>query len=87
MALLITDVEGYYESRTFYAPTYLLTSEKSKQDTRTTIFWEPLVTTNANGKATVSFFNADPKTKIKISVQGLSNKGIPVAATTEYSVK
>ncbi len=87
MALLITDVDGYYESRTFYAPTYFLSTEKKKQDVRTTIFWDPQIVTDANGKATVTFFNADPKTKIKLSVQGLSNKGVPIASTTEYMVK
>jgi uncharacterized protein YfaS (alpha-2-macroglobulin family) len=85
--LLITDVDGYYESRTFYSPTYHTDKERNRKDARTTIFWEPQVTTNAEGKATVSYYNADPKTRIKVSVQGITNKGTPVSAGTEYWVK
>jgi hypothetical protein len=87
MALIITDVPGYYEARTFYAPTYLLTRERLKPDLRTTIFWEPEIVTDENGQATVTYYNADPKTKIRVSVEGLSVKGVPVAATTHYEVK
>ena len=87
MALLITEIDGYYESRTFYAPTYLLSSEKKKPDLRTTIFWEPQFITDQNGKATISYFNADPKTSIKVCVQGITNNGMPVQANTKYSVK
>ena len=87
MALLITDVNGYYEARTFYAPTYLLSRERAKPDVRTTIFWEPEIVTDENGKATVTFYNADPKTTIRIGVEGLSSKGVPVSAVTKYDIK
>ena len=79
------DVNGYYNARTFYAPNYEYSS--SKTDQRTTIHWEPMITTDANGQATVSFYNADPKTKIRVVVEGLSTKGVPVSAVTNYSVK
>jgi hypothetical protein len=87
LALLITDIDGYYEARTFYAPTYLLESEKKKADPRTTIFWEPNIVTDANGKAKITFYNADPKTTIRVNVQGISTKGMLMAATANYQVK
>jgi hypothetical protein len=87
LALLMTEIDGYYEARTFYAPTYLLESEKKKTDARTTIFWEPNITTDVNGKARITFYNADPKTTIRVNVQGISNRGMLIAASSDYLVK
>lgn len=85
---IVTEVAGYYQARIFYSPNYENeATEKTKPDERTTIHWEPLITTDENGKASVSFFNADPKTKIRIEVQGLTDKGVPVAAAIKYEVK
>jgi uncharacterized protein YfaS (alpha-2-macroglobulin family) len=79
-------VDGYYETKTFYAPTYLLANERLKKDVRTTIFWEPTITTNQQGEATLSFYNADPASTIKISAQGIAEKGLFTGGTT-YNVK
>ena len=87
LALLNTEMDGYYEARTFYAPTYLLESEKKNNDVRTTIFWEPTIVTDANGKAKITFYNADPTSKIRINVQGISKRGILIAAVADYLVK
>ena len=87
MALLMTDVNGYYESRTFYSPSYDIDKERVRKDARTTIFWEPEVTTDKDGQTTISYFNADPKTRVKVSVQGLSSQGSPISASAEYWVK
>jgi hypothetical protein len=79
-------VDGYYEARTFYKPVYNA-GNQGKVDERTTILWEPNVVTDANGNATLSFFNADPKNSIRVVVQGVTDKGIPVFSTTTYTVK
>ncbi|MBW4890772.1 hypothetical protein KXQ82_13660 [Mucilaginibacter sp. HMF5004] len=79
------DMDGYYNARAFYEPKYLQAS--TKPDMRTTIHWEPNITTNAGGEATVSYYNADPKSKIRVIVQGVTDKGVPVAATAGYVVK
>ena len=81
-----TDITGYYEARSFYSPNYQ-SPEKSKPDERTTIYWAPNITTNKNGEAAMSFYNADPATTIKVDVQGLTDKGIPIAAVAGYEVK
>jgi hypothetical protein len=80
------DVTGYYESRMFYAPNYAK-DDSTREDKRITIHWEPFIKTNANGKALVTFYNADPKGKIKIDVQGITPNGVPIVAKTEYEVK
>jgi hypothetical protein len=81
----MADVVGYTRARVFYAPRY--TAPDAKPDYRTTIHWEPNITTDAKGEATVSFYNADPKSKISIVVQGITDKGVPVVATANYTVK
>ncbi|HEY4788935.1 MAG TPA: carboxypeptidase-like regulatory domain-containing protein, partial [Bacteroidales bacterium] len=81
-------IDGYYQARVFYAPKYTAPRrEGEKPDLRTTIYWNNNVTTDDNGEATVSFSNADKPTKIKVSTQGMTSKGIPVSGTTSYEVK
>ena len=87
MAMIVTDVTGYYNARTFYAPVHISPTEDSKPDVRTTSHWEPMLTTDENGKATVSYYNAEPATGIRVTVEGLSDKGVPVVGTTQYNVK
>ncbi len=86
LAVISTEIRGYYEARNFYAPSHAVPNEDSQPDVRTTLFWEPYLVTDADGKATVSFYNADPVTTIGIDVQGLTEKGIPVAAVGKYKV-
>lgn len=85
-AIISTEITGYYQARVFYSPNYQ-NLDNTKPDVRTTIHWDPLITTDANGKATVNFYNADPKTKIRVDVQGVTEKGIPVVAEIKYDVK
>jgi hypothetical protein len=81
------EVDGYYQARTFYKPVYEGTTDKNKPDARTTIHWEPNIFTDANGEATMTFYNADPKTKVRVVVEGLTEKGVPLAGGTAYTVK
>jgi hypothetical protein len=83
---IFTEITGYYPARIFYSPNYE-NLDASRPDLRTTIHWEPLIKTDENGKATVNFYNADPETKVRIDVQGITDKGIPLVAQTKYDVK
>ena len=87
MAMIETDVTGYYDARVFYAPVHSPNEGLTKPDMRTTIHWEPMLVTDENGKATVSFYNAEPQTSVRVTVEGLSDKGVPLAGTTQYMVK
>ncbi|MCX6254689.1 MAG: hypothetical protein NTV31_09475 [Bacteroidia bacterium] len=81
-------VYGYYQARTFYTPRYdVKKPEYEKPDLRTTIHWEPNVVTDEDGNATISFFNADSKTIIKVDVEGIAEPGIPLAGKTSFDVK
>lgn len=84
--ILNATLPGYYQARAFYIPNY---EDKTglKKDLRTTIFWAPLLKTNAQGIATVSFLNADPKATINIQTEGLSNQGVPIVGSAKYQVQ
>ncbi|MGC4104306.1 hypothetical protein [Ferruginibacter sp.] len=82
---IMTEVNGYYQAKVFYAPNYAV--DKDAADERTTIHWAPLITTDENGKASVSFYNADPKTTVRIDVQGVSSKGATIVAEKKYAVQ
>jgi hypothetical protein len=79
---------GYYEAKNFYSPVYPeTTGSQSKPDLRTTIYWNPIITTNENGECTATFYNSDKKTKIRFSIEGLTDNGTPLSITNSYQVK
>lgn len=80
-------IAGYYPTKEFYAPKYDVDiPENLRPDFRSTIFWSPKIKTDANGKASVTFFNTDATTKVDINLEGISSTGIPIVAKTTYSV-
>lgn len=78
-------IEGYYKARTFYAPKYI--TPNNQPDLRTTIYWEPNITTDQNGEATIIYYNADPATAVNVAVEGITPDGKPVTGTANYWVK
>jgi hypothetical protein len=62
------------------------TSEE--KETRTTIYWNPNVFTDKDGKATFTFFTDDVTGEFKIILQGVSLHGLlPVYSTASFMVK
>jgi hypothetical protein len=76
---------GYTEPRTFFKPLYDTPAKNT--DVRTTIHWEPAMTTNERGEAVITFYNADPATKIRIVAEGIAQNGAPLAGSAVYEVK
>ncbi len=75
---LIAKLPGYAPVREFYAPRYdVKKPEHVRPDYRTTLFWAPMIQTNAQGKATVSFFTSDAKTDLRIRAEGITPTGTP----------
>lgn len=78
---------GYYPTKEFYAPKYDVSlPEHIRPDYRSTIFWSPKIKTDANGKASITFFNTDATTKVNITLEGISSGGIPIVVKNTYSV-
>jgi len=68
--------KGFYKAREFYAPRYDAGQPANNlPDQRSTIFWKPDVTTDADGNASFNFFNADGVGTYRVEVQGIDSKG------------
>ncbi len=66
----------YYRARAFYSPKYEDKQQPSERsDFRSTVYWNPMVTTNKDGKASLSFYNSDDITQFRVSVEGFGNEG------------
>ena len=56
-------------------------------DLRTTLFWEPDIRLQSDKSLSVKYFNADNSSKIRVTVEGITNTGIPITARTEYEIR
>lgn len=76
---LLAKLPGYAPVREFYAPRYDTpkTDVGVDLDYRATLYWSPLIQTNADGKATLSFFTSDAKTTIRLQAEGITASGVP----------
>ena len=66
---------GYCLPIEFYSPQYPDNSIKTLPDYRTTLYWNPKVETDANGKATVRFYASDISKRYLVTLEGVSNDG------------
>ena len=75
---LLAKLPGYAPVREFYAPQYdVKKPEHVRPDYRATLYWSPMIQTDATGKATVSFFTSDAKTNIRLRAEGITTGGMP----------
>ena len=83
-----TKISGYNEPRIFFSPKHHATLESDyKPDLRTTLLWEPNIKVENNKDIILNYYNADISSTVKVIVEGITTRGIPVTATTEYEVK
>lgn len=67
--------KGFNAVRQFYSPRYDHPADSKVLDNRTTIYWNPYVNTDANGKATLDFYNADGPGTYRVVVEGINAAG------------
>lgn len=73
---LVSQYGGYDSPREFYTPKYdTKTTENSVSDNRATIYWNPMIKTDASGEAQVEFFNTDSAKRQLIIVEGMDEEG------------
>jgi TonB-dependent SusC/RagA subfamily outer membrane receptor len=73
---------GYYKTREFYSPGYEMAREEhALPDLRSTLYWNPEVKTDSNGKASIRFYNADQVQSLRVSLEGISPGGLPGSRT------
>jgi len=70
--------EGYCVRKEFYVPNYDQPEIKNDPtpDLRTTIYWNPVVHTNKDGRAKISFFTADNTGSYSYILEGIGNNTI-----------
>ena len=69
-------LHGYTEPDEFKGPDYRRTDPEDPEDYRRTLYWNPHLTTDANGKATAIFYaNARWRQNLRISVRGITADG------------
>lgn len=84
----LSRVKAYYGKREFYQPNYdQETGEIQVPDFRNTLLWEPLVVTDENGEATLSFFCSDINTDFVGRIEGVSDDGLLGAGTFKFTVR
>jgi hypothetical protein len=68
--------KGFYKAREFYSPQYDNPHTNQKiPDLRSTIYWNPNIITDIDGKASFSYFNADGKGTYRVVVEGIDAEG------------
>ena len=66
---------GYCLPIEFYSPQYTNKVKKTRPDHRTTLYWNPKVTTDVNGKACVKFYASDISKRYLVTLEGVSDDG------------
>lgn len=76
---LVTEVwlPGFQEQEVFVSPNYAET-RKDGYDARTTLYWNPDITTNRKGRVKISFYNSDEAKNMQICVEGMTVDGTPI---------
>jgi len=85
--IIIHHATGYSKVRQFYSPQYeAQTPVGNEPDLRSTLYWNPNVKTDAQGKATVTFYTADRSTTYRAIAEGISENGKPGRGTLTFGV-
>ncbi|MGN6397263.1 MAG: carboxypeptidase-like regulatory domain-containing protein [Mucilaginibacter sp.] len=81
--------KGYAVKRSFYLPRYSGPRglQPGRIDTRTTIYWNPNVVTDANGNASMEYFNADGVGSCRVIIEGIDKDGHIGRQLYRYNVK
>ena len=70
-----TTFRGYTEVQEFYAPEYPDGPIQGDVDYRRTLYWNPALTTGAEGEATVVFYNNGYSKHFDVSAEGITPQG------------
>jgi len=80
--------KGFYKAREFYSPQYDNPHTNQKMaDLRSTIYWNPNIITDKDGKASFSYFNADGKGTYRVVVEGIDADGNLERQVLRYKVE
>ncbi|MBR4841985.1 MAG: hypothetical protein IK006_02670 [Bacteroidaceae bacterium] len=80
----ITTVDGYSLPYSFYAPEYPNGPIFGDVDYRRTLYWNPNVITDEDGKAQVEFYNNSITQHFNVEAAGITSSGIPYTLDTGF---
>ena len=72
-----TTVDGYSRPYAFYSPEYPNGPLPGEVDNRRTLYWNPNVITDEEGRARVEFYNNSFSRRFTINAAGITASGIP----------
>jgi TonB-dependent SusC/RagA subfamily outer membrane receptor len=82
------DWVGFSSEREFYIPKYeIKASEKQKTNLVSTLYWNPSLITDQNGRTTIVFDHEGSLEDIQISIEALSEFGVPGAILKTFTIK
>ncbi|WP_139423117.1 alpha-2-macroglobulin family protein [Chryseobacterium mulctrae] len=76
--------DGY---RKFSYPVYKSTNTSYRHDYRETLYWNPIVETDKNGKAQVEFYQSDANSAFRIMTEGIAASGLIGRDETTYAAQ
>jgi len=81
--------KGYQPLRAFYIPRYTgpRASQPTRNDLRSTIYWNPNVNTDKTGNASLEFYNADGQGTYRVTVEGIDKDGNLGRQVYRYTVR
>lgn len=79
--------QGYDKERQFYSPKYDAPGSTNRNDLRTTIYWNPKISTDATGNTSFEYYNADGKGQYKVIIEGIDANGNLGRGVYKYQVK
>ncbi|MDC0584608.1 hypothetical protein OAO55_02645 [Bacteroidales bacterium] len=73
-------LKGFLRTKQKYNPIYDTKEKKdfAVPDFRKTLYWQPNIKIDKNGRTQVSFYTGDRFTKAKYILEGITNNGVPV---------
>lgn len=77
--------QGFYRVREFYSPKYDV-QQDPKPDYRPTVFWDPNMVSDANGKAGLKYYNTDQPGTYRIVIEGFDGDGNLARKVLNYTV-
>jgi hypothetical protein len=75
--LATNTITGYTQVKEFYAPNYSSFNQRNEErDTRTTLYWNPMVNTTPKNKVvTLTFYNNDVSQAFRVIIEGMTRDG------------
>lgn len=77
--------KGFFVNREFYSPKYDANPDP-KPDLRTTVYWNPHLVSDVNGKGKLSYFNTDQPGSYRIVIEGIDATGNLARKVYTYQV-